>query len=934
MKRTLLFLSLLLLNATYLFAGTTGKIAGTTVDAATGDPLPFVNVIIMGTTLGAASDIDGEFSILNVPPGVYEVKASAIGFNPVVIQNVRVSIDLTTNLEFNLTETSLELGEDVVVVATRPLVRKDLTSSAAIVGDDLIRELPVVEINDVIQLQAGVVVGSDGGLHLRGGRSGQVTYQIDGVPVTDAYDGSTVVDVNANAVQELQVVSGAFNAEYGQALSGVINLVTKDGNNEYKGNLMAYIGDYISSRDNIFWNVSDVNPGRIQNYEGSLSGPVLKDQLFFFANFRYHTNDGFHFGRRDYLVTDVATEVEGSGGAEFDITQSGDGSYVPLSPSEKIFGQGKLTYRFLQGIKVSYNFILEREDMKFYDGNARITPDNNLNRFRRGYTHILNWNHAISPESFYTANLSYFQKSYEHYLFENIYTGNPQRPTQYVDNTIHQTPPYSYPIGGTNYNRFNRDTKTFVAKLDWATQLTQEINFQFGGEFRQNEIFYENINLVPMYDDEGQKVSPFNVEVPPVSSVDHDIYTRKPLEGAAYAQAKFEAFNMIFNVGLRWDIFNSDGIILHDPEDPDYRRPLKPDNQFNDLNGNGVYEPELGETIKTNEDRLQYWYEDAEVKTQVSPRLGIAFPITDKGVIHFSYGHFFQLPRYELLYTNPDFKMGTNSGNAALMGNSDLRPQKTVKGEIGLQQQLGDNTAIDVTMFFEDFRDLTGTQTEEIVTFGGAQSYTQYANSDFGFARGIIFKFTQRFAGGFAANIDYTFSDTKGNASNPQDARNAVLGGALPETFIVPLNWDQTHTLNFSIAYTKPGDFGFSLIGNFFTGQPYTPAVNKFTRVTQNAFPRNSDSKPTIFNLDLRVYKDFQIAGGMFSVFLRGFNLLDWDNPVNVYSDTGDPFFTIAKYEAQLIDPTLYTVTLDELFTNPTFFSSPRRIELGLQYNF
>jgi hypothetical protein len=323
-----------------------------------------------------------------------------------------------------------------------------------------------------------------------------------------------------------------------------------------------------------------------------------------------------------------------------------------------------------------------------------------------------------------------------------------------------------------------------------------------------------------------------------------------------------------------------------------------------------------------------------ESRSQVSPRIGIAHPISDRTKLHFSYGHFFQLPRYELLYTNPEFKMGTNSGNAALMGNSDLRPQKTVKGEIGLQQQIGDNSAIDVTMFFEDFRDLTGTQTEEIVTFGGAQSYTQYANSDFGDARGIIVKFTQRFAGGFAANIDYTFSDTKGNASNPQDARNAVLGGALPETFIVPLNWDQSHTLNFSIAYTKAGDYGISIIGNFFTGQPYTPAVNKFTRVTQNAYPRNSDNKPSIFNLDMRLFKDFQIAGGMFSVFLRAFNLLDWDNPTNVYTDTGDPYYTIALTEARNINPTLYTVTLEELFTNPTFFSGPRRLELGFIYNF
>ncbi len=100
-------------------------------------------------------------------------------------------------------------------------------------GDDVISQLPVTDINDVLQLQAGIVV-SGGNIHIRGGRSNQVAYQIDGVPVTDVYDGSTLVNVNQNAVQEMQVISGAFNAEYGQAQSGVVNLVTKDGNNDFQ----------------------------------------------------------------------------------------------------------------------------------------------------------------------------------------------------------------------------------------------------------------------------------------------------------------------------------------------------------------------------------------------------------------------------------------------------------------------------------------------------------------------------------------------------------------------------------------------------------------------------------------------------------------------------------------------------------------------------
>ena len=232
MTNTLRFFLVLLLVSSSIFAGTTGKIVGRITDASTGEALPFVNVIIMGTNSGAATDIDGYFAILNVPPGTYEVKASAIGYNSVTMQNVKVSIDLTTDINFELSSTSIELSEEVVVVATKPLIQKDLTSSTAIVGDELISELPVTDISDVLSLQSGIVISGDGGLHLRGGRAGQVTYQIDGVPVTDSYDGSTIVDVNSSAVQELQVISGAFNAEYGQALSGVINLVTKDGGND------------------------------------------------------------------------------------------------------------------------------------------------------------------------------------------------------------------------------------------------------------------------------------------------------------------------------------------------------------------------------------------------------------------------------------------------------------------------------------------------------------------------------------------------------------------------------------------------------------------------------------------------------------------------------------------------------------------------------
>ena len=386
MKFTIQFFTvfIILLFSTQVTFGQSGKIAGKVTDASTGEALPFVNVMVEGTNQGAATDLDGNYFIINMPPGTYSVKASAIGYNSVTAQGIKVASGFTATQDFSLHSTALELNEEVVVVATKPLIRKDVTATTSVVGEDMISQLPVTEITDLLSLQAGIVTsGSD--LHVRGGRAGQVAYQVDGVPLTDAYDGSSVINVNANAVQELQVISGAFNAEYGQAMSGIINIVTKDGSNNFNGNFQTYVGDYFSNKEDKFWDIKSINPVAIRNFEGSLSGPILRDQLFFYLNGRYFYNTGYLYGKRFFLVTDRASEVAGSGGSDFNITQNGDKSYVSMNPDEKIYGQGKLTYRFLPGVKLNYNYVIDREEYQDYYHSRRLTPDNNLQRFRKGY---------------------------------------------------------------------------------------------------------------------------------------------------------------------------------------------------------------------------------------------------------------------------------------------------------------------------------------------------------------------------------------------------------------------------------------------------------------------------------------------------------------------------------------------------------------------
>ena len=202
----------------------TGKITGSVTDAETGDPLPGVNVILVGTTIGTVTDFDGNYTIINIPPGTYQVQYSLIGFTRTIIDNVRVNTDFTTRQDVVLSEEVIQCQE-IVVVAERPLVVKDQTSSAAVVTAEELSSLPVENFSEAVRLQTGVVQGADGGIHIRGGRANEISYIVDGIAVTDPFSGGIGVQVENNAIEELTVVSGTFNAEFGQAQSGVIKWV-------------------------------------------------------------------------------------------------------------------------------------------------------------------------------------------------------------------------------------------------------------------------------------------------------------------------------------------------------------------------------------------------------------------------------------------------------------------------------------------------------------------------------------------------------------------------------------------------------------------------------------------------------------------------------------------------------------------------------------
>jgi outer membrane receptor for ferrienterochelin and colicin len=910
------------------FAGTTGKISGKVTDKNAGEGMPGANVVLLAQIkdgkeipldrpLGAATDIDGNYVIINIPPGRYVVQTSFIGYSTIKTRDVVVSIDVTTKLDFAMAEEVVQ-GSEVVVVAEREIVNKSITSSQASVAAEQIQALPVQEVSEVLSLQAGVSVDRGGGIHIRGGRSSEVAYFVDGVSVTDVYNGGSSVRVENESVQELQVISGTFNAEFGNVMSGVINLVTKDGSSQYHGNINLYAGDYVSSDDQLYLGIDDIDPVATHNIQGSLSGPVplFGDKLTFFATGRYFSTDGWLNGRRMFnIYGDTLGVFGGKDGKE-----AIGGEIVPMNTRLNRSAQLKLSYRLSSTITLKLGLLGNDDENGDYNrpdrpsGFFRWLPDARRTNFDRGYNANLQWTHTLGTRAFYTANVSQFYKDFKNYLYENPLDSRYQHP-----DSLNQPSTYDLANKGTENGKYQRATTTQIVKVDYTNQLNLVHQVKLGFEGRRHKLFEENINTEPNLLSEE-----FQLLIPPLDSPNHGRYVFRPVEFSAYAQDKIEFESVVINAGLRFDYFKSNGDVLVDPRDPN------------------VYDPKYYVyKAMSLEERLATWYKKPAAKYQVSPRFGIAYPITEKGAIHFSYGHFLQIPSFELLYQNPGYKVpATFSGTYGILGNPDLKPQKTVMYEIGLKQQIGENIGIDITGFYRDVRNWVGTglPIDTISDSGqvaGNRSYVMYRNFDYANVRGITLTLSQVRSRLLTYSIDYTFQVAEGSNSDPGEEFGLRNSGAEPTRFIVPLSWDQKHTLNGTVTLTTRG-WAASLLGRYHSGQPYTPDIQRAVRGGENAnlaFLRNSRNAPYFMVFDLRLSKSLRWAGLDMALLANVFNLFDRRNEINVYNDTGRATFSPTAISLANA-ATIRNNTAEEFLRQPDRFSEPREVQLGLKVSF
>ena len=919
MKKILLvYLTVFSCSLSFTFAGTTGKIAGKVTDKTTGEPLPFVNIIIVGTNLGAATDIDGNYVILNISPGKYNVKAQYIGYQPVLVENVSVSIDLTTSVDFTLLESAVEL-EEIVVQGKQDLVKKDVTSSQSLISAEQIEVLPVAEFDDILQLQAGVTRDAAGDFHIRGGRTSEVAYWVNGVSITDGYDNSRGIQIDNYSVQELQVISGTFNAEYGNAMSGIVNTVTKEGSRDYHGNVLVYAGDHASDFTEYFPHINEINLISNYNFQGSLSGPVpfTNNILTFFVNGRYSYDEGYLFGERRYNpnpITIVGTDT---------LPNPGDDKVVPMNWSENIYGQGNISFSPIQEIKILLEGLYSDVDYRDYNHEYRWNPDGDVNKYARSYNLTATITHMLSSSSFYDIKGSYFFKDFNEYLYEDPIDSRYLHPDSLI-----RPDTYSFRTKGTNLHRFFRETNTYFGRIDYTSQVTQEHLVKLGVELKSHTLNFDDYTLEPKREN-GVPVEPFQPSIPDETQTNRYLYDATPFETSAYVQDKIEFESVIINFGLRLDYFDSQGKVLVDVTDPNIYAPLHSPSYF------GLNLPDDSWTdediLKYNSYLEPYFYKDAAEKVQLSPRFGIAYPTSATGVVHFSYGHFLQTPPFQYLFQNGPYKVPNSGINIGVFGNPNLEPQKTVMYELGFRQEFSDDYLIDVTGFYRDIRDWI--QAGPVIETLNLVTYSIFTNKDYANVKGITLTFNKRFSNYFSFDINYTYQVAEGSNSTPEEEFDAVSGNAEPSLFLIPMDWDQNHLLNASF-YTGFDNWGISLLARYGTGLPYTPTVTQYTadRGITSGLVQNSRRIPSQFALDLKVDKTFNFGGVNLNAFLRIFNLLDNRNPIRVFGDTGQPDFTT---ETQNIgENSQRPNTPEEYVKYPDHYGEPRNVQFGIEISF
>ena len=901
MKLTLhiFFISICFLTS-QLQAGVTGKVSGVVLDSELGEPVVGATVRVVGTNIATQTDMDGEYFIINIPSGKYDLSVSSVGFETVTKIDVRILVDLTTPVDFKISEKTVEIGNKVEVFADNPVIQKDLTASKVIFTADRLAQLPnIVSIQSVLTNYPGVVIGRDEGLHVRGGRSGQVSYYFDGFSIIDPFVSNSGIRIMPNALEELSLTSGGYTAEYGEALSGVVSAITREGSSKYKGSFKIYEGMTHS------YNVKTGEWASLKR-NGNKSGTVL-----FSGPIPYMNSQSNNFSLAGEYLHDPSS-LPHNGAVSYTSTAK-----FSLQPTPKVRLISNLTYYKSSGEVYEHR---DANDVS-YDFNLDGLPSFD----KEAYLFGLSSNYHVNEKMIFSTRFNHFYtytKTAPEHLFDTYWKewdGYSEDSNGVYNGTIDDNN-YLNPLG-SNYNDEDpinlagfttgadydptfrrRETKYNAIHLSLVDQINKSHQIKTGIEYRSYNIkwdYKQFFNTLPY----GEK------------------YDSKPMYLSMFLQDKIEYDFYIINLGLRYD-YRKDNI--------SYR-----------------YYSSLEDEVGT--------MRDAEGTSNFSPRLGVSFPISDKSVMHFNYGVYYQVPKFTYMYTN---LQGERESGFPILGNPDLKPEKTTSYEIGFNHLIGSDLRFNVTAYQKDITDLVTTRQllysdQTLAKGSNDKTITTFQNEDFGSAKGFDIQFEKLPGSGLLnASISYGYMIANGNGSSAYDPYYSYITSSTGDTLApvseFPLDFDQRHTVTAVIDFRVPKNYeakvfgmqiptnwGVGFVGNYGSGLPYTITDNKNNRIGE----RNAGRLPSNLTVDMKLIKHFSVNSDSkrLTFFLEIDNLFDKRNIINVYTNTGRPDYdaisatanTAAGGTQEEIDK--YNVLFDK---DPSHYSKPRTVRAGLEFNF
>jgi len=829
--KLMFILCIIIFSSLSLQAGVSGKISGRVVDAETGEPIPGANIIVVGKSLGAATNLDGYFYIINLTPGQYALEASFIGYQSQRQTGIKVQSDLTSKVNFKLSSSIMEL-ETIEIIAEKPPIQKDLTASQQGFSTEEIEAAPIENLSDLMGIQAGIntsgteasgyVGGAPGdGMHIRGGRENETLFLIDGVKVgDDIYGGSRYIQsTSGSSIKEMKTIIGTFNAEYGGKTGAVISVVTKDGEEKFSGTISGYTDKIgIEKYDN-------------NTFQGelSLSGPIPFIKNFsFFINGQARTTDG----RSDIFGVEIPEWQDSKGlvGRVPD-EEVPDSWKVPADWSDEWNGMIKLNYRATNTISISANYFQSWQERAKYKHTYRYLPyaqpwiETNNNGV------ILKLVHTLSPSTFYEV-MGSLQSTDFFYGVNKVR----EKKLLYGDRITYE----DYYVSGAIHDYNIDSSQTLQAVFNITSQINNNHLLKVGFEARKIDVFHR-------MDMAGGS---------PVQEIDGELYEthlayvqRVPNEFSGYVQDKmeFEEIGMIMNAGLRFEYWNPRMEYMENPDLPFTTAMVKTD---------------------------QKW--------RLSPRFGISYPISNKAAFHLAYGHFYQLSRYMELVSGLNdrgyFKDRPNLNDPGPgISNPNARPEKTVSYETGVQVSLASFLTINVTAFYREMSDLMGVRWMD-----GGGGYIYLDNVDFGNSKGLEIRLAKRLSDRWAARLNYSWTTAKISTSSPQTA--AQKGRFISyQTFLA--DWDRPHNFSLSLLVSDPANWAVSMITSARSGRPYSVLAEIL----------NTERMPWEVYVDLRLSKFFKVFGLNSTVYFQVLNLFDRRNVLSVYSETGKWDIDIGK---------------------------------------